>query len=646
MAVAGVAAQAALRGLSPGERVIVILVLALPSVGALIATRRPSNPVGWMLLAASALIFGLTGLGEVGDRLGARDGRFWPSVLVWLSGLSVLGIVLLAIHVPLRFPDGSLPGPAWRRVERLAHASTGLFVLGALLAPGPLHEHEGVDNPFGVGPALEPAVDVVGGLGFVGLLVAAAAAIASLVTRGRRGSEEVRRQLRWLLLAAALVLAATLLLALNPLLGVSEEAGVLVFGATTLGVLPSAIGVAILRHRAFDIDLLIRRSVVYGVLWLAITVLYGGVAVALGVAAGSRLPVGVAVALTVLTTLVFAPIRRRLEAFADRWVFGPRPTPPEMLAGLGEALGVAADSGSVASDLARTLGAGLRLRWVEVEIEGSATARVGRVSGDSALSVPVGYRDQRFGIVRCGPREDTGTLTDQDAKLVGALANHTGLALYSAALAVRLVEAHDTERRRIERNIHDGAQQQLAALLARIGIARQRSRGVEGVDDLLATVQSDVRAIMEDLRALAQGIHPSVLTDGGLVEAVGQRCDASPVPVLLDVDGLHGVRLAPEVEGAAYFLISEALANVLKHSRASSAEVRIASCGGWLNVQVRDDGVGFDSQPGFGVGLRSLADRVSALGGSVAVRSRVGEGTTVCGQLPLRLNLEAPARDR
>lgn len=644
LAAAGVVTQAILRGLTPAERVLAIFVLALPTVGALVAARRPTHPVGWMLLGASLAAFGLTAIAEIGEQLGAGDGRFWPSVLVWLSGFSFVGIVLLGIHVPLRFPDGSLPGPAWRRVERLAHVATALFALGILFAPGPMHEHEEVLNPFGVGPSLEPLVGVAAGLGSAGLLVAALGALASLVVRGRRAGDEVRRQLRWLLLAAGLVVAATLLLVVNPLIGVSEDAAVLVFGAITLVVLPGAIGVAILRHRAFDIDLLIRRSLVYGVLWLAITALYGGVAVALGLAAGTRLPVGIAVGLTVLTTLVFAPVRRRLERFADRWVFGPTPTPPEMLAGLGEVLRTANDLEAVAADLAGTLKAGLRLRWVEVAVDGSPAVTAGAPAGEAALTVPIAHGDQVFGDVRCGPRDDTGSMSDGDAQLVRALASHTGLALHSAALAERLVEAHDTERRRIERNIHDGAQQQLAALMARMGIARQQLNGSDS-EGVLLSLQSDVRAIMEDLRALAQGIHPSVLTDGGLAEAVAQRCDSSPIPVSVDVDRFDGVRLADEIEGGAYFLVSEALANVLKHARAASASIRMTPDDGWLVIEVSDDGVGFHPQQMPGSGLRALADRLSALGGALEVHSGHGEGTTVRGRLPLRTRNRAGVGD-
>jgi signal transduction histidine kinase len=246
-------------------------------------------------------------------------------------------------------------------------------------------------------------------------------------------------------------------------------------------------------------------------------------------------------------------------------------------------------------------------------------------------------------VLRCGPREDTGALTEGDAELLAALAAHTALALHSSAVAGRLVEAHETERRRIERNIHDGAQQQLAALMVRLGIARQQLGG-SGAETTLVALQRELRAIMEDLRAFAQGIHPSVLSDGGLTEAVAQRCDQLPLPVTLEVDAwLAEHRLTDETEGAAYFLVSEALANVLKHAGATSVEVRLRRLGGQMAVDVDDDGTGFDPEAVAGRGLGALADRLEALGGTLVVESARGEGTRVRGRLPLRVREGATA---
>jgi len=628
--------------LTAAERVGSVLVLTLPSMGALVAVRRPAHPVGWLLLGGAVLVFDLTAVGRIGEDLASPGGSIGPEALVWLSGLSFVGLVVLGVHVPLRFPDGRLPSPAWRRWERIAHLGTAVFLIPLLFAPGPLAEHDDVVNPFGV-EALDPVEGALSGLGFALVLLAGAAALASLVVRWRRGGAQVRQQLRWLILAAGLVVAAVLFLWVNPLFGVSQDTAALAQGVAMLVVLPAAIGVAILRHGALDIDVLVRRSLVYGALWLGIAAVYLGVAIGFGVAAGQRLPVGAAVILTVLATVAFSPARRWLLEIADRRVFGSRPTPPQLIAGLGGQLGRASEPREIAASLAQAVRAGLRARWVEVHVAGPTAIVAGEPEGEPELTVPIVHGGERLGTLRCGPREDTGSLAEADLELVQALAAHTGLALHSAALAARLVEANETERRRIQRNIHDGAQQQLVALMARLGIARQQLRGT-GAEPTLVALQHELRAIMEDLRALAQGIHPSVLSDGGLIEAVTQRCDSVPLPVTLEVGGgLAGRRLSDETEGAGYFLVSEALANVLKHSRASGVVVQVRDDRGHLAIEVADDGVGFDVAAAVGGGLGALADRLAALGGTLDVTSAEGAGTRVRGRLPLRRREEAGA---
>lgn len=632
-AVVGVAGSAVVHSLEPAESPIAVLVVVLPSVGVLIAVQRPSHPVGWLLLAASVAAFDVSTLGEIGEQKADGTTAAWPDLLAWIGEWSFVGIVLLAIHVPLRFPDGRLPSTRWRKVERAAHLGTVLMAANQLLAPGPLPQY-GVENPVGI-EAADPVLALAGALGFLILLLSAAAAVASLVVRAHRAAAEVRKQLRWLLLATCLVVLSVLLLWMNSLVGLSQDTASLIFGLVTLAVYPAAIGVAILRHRALDIDLLIRRSLVYGVLWLAITAVYVAVAVSLGIAAGTRLPVGVAVGLTVAVTIAFAPARRWLESAADRWVFGPSPSPPTMLADLGGALADAGGASDIAASLARTLHHGLRLRWVEARLTGSAPVLVGPADRPEVFTVPISHGAEDFGMLRCGPREDTTGMGPSDTEIITAMAQHAGLALHSAALAGRLVEAQETERRRIERNIHDGAQQQLVAMMARLGIARQRLAGT-GAEYTLVSLQDELRAIIDDLRALAQGIHPSVLTDGGLVAAVAQRCDRFPIRIRLDVaDGLTQRRLSPEIEGAGYFLVSEALANVLKHAQARSVDLRLGCANGHLEVRISDDGAGFDSGEPRSGGLGALADRLGALGGTLTIDSG-GAGTSISARLPLR----------
>ncbi|GAA0915478.1 sensor histidine kinase [Nonomuraea longicatena] len=235
-----------------------------------------------------------------------------------------------------------------------------------------------------------------------------------------------------------------------------------------------------------------------------------------------------------------------------------------------------------------------------------------------------------LGQLACGPKI-AGRFTSEDRRLLRAFAVPVGLAIQSAALAGRLVNAQEAERRRLERDIHDGVQQQLVALIAGLELARASGDG----QALLPPLREQAQRTLDDLRELAAGIHPSVLGQGGLVEAVESRCSRLPVATTVLADpGLRATRFADEVEGALYFTVSEAVTNALKHAGAGRMEVRLSRGDGRLRAEVRDDGRGFDETAVARRGLAALADRLSALGGDLKVTSTVEEGTTVEAWVP------------
>ena len=202
----------------------------------------------------------------------------------------------------------------------------------------------------------------------------------------------------------------------------------------------------------------------------------------------------------------------------------------------------------------------------------------------------------------------------------------------------RLALAADDERRGFERALHDGVQQQLVALLAKMGLARnQLARDAKLVARTLAELQEDARQALDDLRELAHGIHPPVLSDRGLLEAVEARIARLPIGVTIEPDGVgRGTRYAEEIEGAAYFFVCEGLANVLKHAAAQHTTVKLSSTPDLLSVEVSDDGRGFDPGAVVSSGLRGLSDRIEALGGDLRVVSRPTAGTTLVAILPLQ----------
>jgi signal transduction histidine kinase len=194
---------------------------------------------------------------------------------------------------------------------------------------------------------------------------------------------------------------------------------------------------------------------------------------------------------------------------------------------------------------------------------------------------------------------------------------------------VRIVAAADEERRRIERDLHDGAQQRLVALGLQLRSAQHRTLDPE-LKSLLDAAVDELQFAVDELRELARGVHPAILTEEGLAAALESLAARSPFPIFLDV--LEG-RFPAQVEATAYFVACEALANVAKHAQASKASVSIARRDGILSIEVSDDGVG-GARPFTGSGLSGLADRVEALGGTLRVESRPGGGTRVLGAIP------------
>jgi signal transduction histidine kinase len=257
------------------------------------------------------------------------------------------------------------------------------------------------------------------------------------------------------------------------------------------------------------------------------------------------------------------------------------------------------------------------------------------VSGDAILEVPLGAADEQVGEIACGQKTE-GRLDQDDVQLVRTLAGQLALAVRNARLAARIVNAAEAERRRIERNIHDGAQQELVALVAKLAIARSAAAKGGLSPDTIDDMRLEAQQILSELRELAQGIHPSVLSDGGILEAVEDRCARLPLEVAVETsESLRTRRFADNIEGAAYFFVSESLANVLKHADATRAIVSMTCDNGRLLLGVGDDGRGFDPDAASDGGLAGLRDRIRALGGSVSVVSAPGRGTRVSASLPV-----------
>ncbi len=612
------------------------------ATGALIVSRFPSNLLGWTFivsaLTVSTLLLGLSyGYAGLVARPGALPAARLVQVLLgdalWLPLVSIQVVALLVL-----FPDGRLDSPSRRRTFLIGVAGAVIGTVGVVVAPE-LYAIK-VPNPLAVGSG--GISDLLGLFGLLLVLGASVAAGVSLVGRFRRSHGDERQQMKWFVYAAGLMLLVQI--PANAMYTTPAWLGAL--SAITIALLPVTVGVAILRYRLYDIDFVINKTVVYGILAAFITVVFLALVVGVGTLAGGGNTFLAAVAAAIVA-LVFQPVRRWAQHLANRLVYGERATPYEVLSGFSQRLAETYSVEDVLPRMARVLAEGVGAARVAIVLEQDGRPKELSAWPEDTASIgdersfEVRHQGARLGEIEVSMRPHE-LLDVAREKLVRDVAAEAGLVLRNTSLIedlrtsrARLVAAQDEERRRIERNIHDGAQQQLVALAVKLGlIERLLIADAQQAGTMLAEAKGETNDALETLRDLARGIYPSRLADEGLGAALEAQARKSPLPVTVEADGVG--RLPQEVEAAIYFSCLEALQNVAKHAGASAASIRLRRTAGDISFEVTDDGRGFDpAVVGQGSGLQGIADRLAALGGELTVRSRVGDGTTVAGRLPV-----------
>jgi signal transduction histidine kinase len=650
-----------------------VAAVAYATLGVLII-RRAANLIGWIMLAEGIGIafLGLTSLYAVAG-VATYPGALPAAKLAGaLSECIFSPVVFLIAFMFLLFPTGKLPSPRWRPVAAAGFLLAGLTLAGLAVTPRLLQlpAPGGISlvypNPLGA-ENLKPGlrafpVGTLNGLAVVSVAFMAAV-LVSLAVRYRAGGRLVRQQIKWLALAAV-VFAGLLFIAL---LGIA--AGEVWLNGAANGVtavvslfgIPAAMAIAILRHRLFDIDVIISRALVYGLLSAAFTGVYAGIVLGIGTFVGHQGGPVLTIAAAVTIALLFQPLRRRAQLFANRLVYGKRATPYQALSDfagdMAGQLDLTEAVNRMVTVLAGASGADRAEAWIRVGAElrpaaiwphGASPSTAIALGPDGALppfegasrAVAVQHGGELLGALSLQkPRNEP--LTSTEDELLQHLASQAGLVLRNAALIGelrasrrRLVEAQDAERRKIERNLHDGAQQQLIALTIQVGLLEESASDPAAVRQLAPAVKDGVRAALEDLRDLARGIYPPLLADQGLVPALQAQARKASLPVEIDADGIG--RYPQDTEAAVYFCTLEALQNITKYADASRATVGLACSDSSLRFTVTDDGTGFDTaSTRNGTGLQGMADRLAALGGALQVRSQPGRGTTVTGQLPV-----------
>jgi signal transduction histidine kinase len=646
-------------------------ILAFSVVGALVASRRPDNPIGWILCGVG-LSFAVASLaGEYATYALITEPGSLPGgdVMAWLGTWAwPPGIILVFTYLLLLFPDGRLPSRRWKPAKWLAAVAVVITVIPVAVTAwpirGPILANIGEEAPAGTSAAFKVAYDIQVS-GILLTFVLGTASVASLVIRLRRARGDERAQLKWFAYAGAFLVAA--LIANSPLLGIGGN----VLPGIALVMVPAAVGIAMFKYRLYDIDVVINKTVVVAVLAAFVTAIYLAIVVGIGAAIGTtgQPNVLLSIAATAIVALAFQPLRERARRLADRVVYGKRATPYEVLSEFSERMAGSYSTEDVLPRMARILGEGTGATRTEVWLrvgdqlqpaaswpDGPELERTPLPVPEDELpdfpdtdrAVPVRHQSELLGALTL-TKPPSEPVTSAEEKLLSDLASQAGLMLRNVRLTAelqarlvdlrasrqRLVAAQDQERRRLERDLHDGAQQQLVALAVKQRLAEGLvRRDPDKAAQMLADLQADTTQALENLRDLARGIYPPLLADRGLPAALEGHARKVHVPVTIEADGLG--RYPQEVEAAVYFCCLEALQNIVKYADALHVSVNLSMEAGQLSFSVTDDGKGFDpaSKPP-GSGLQGMADRMDALGGILEVRSEPGTGTTVTGRIPI-----------
>jgi signal transduction histidine kinase len=632
-----------------------LLAIEFGIVGALILRRHPGHGVGLVAVAGS-LCTALSAFAGAYAAYSLTSGNPLPAagLAEWLRGwIWYPGTSLLFVLVPALFPDGRLLSVRWRPIVWAAAAGIVAQLVWVSLSQL-MFGRQIVDGPY---PTAGWLFDLLTPISGVLWILPLFAAVAALAIRFRRSRGMERQQLKWFLAAVGLQAAlwggafiATLVTHQSPYQTPYFAALI----PLALLLLPLAIGAAILRHRLYDIDIVISRGFAYAGLAAFITLAYLVVVVGIGLTLGTggRPNLALSVIAMAFVVVLIQPVRARLERLANRLVYGVPADPYALLAELAKTP-APGDMDRALAHIAEAVARGIGSRRARVNLllpGGQARTAVwpATQSGPFGKTFAVTYGGETVGEIAADESGDerlTGALTAQaghalhtlrlGAELDARLAQLEAQAEELTASRTRLVQAQETERRRLERDLHDGIQQELVVLIAKARLARnQIDRDPALASETLAELQGSAQHALADLRSLARGIHPAVLSSRGLVEAIDAMAARMPVAVRVDTDpAVRDVRYAQEIEGAAYFVVAEGLANVLKHSNATEATVTISAAGSWLRLAVADDGRGFDQGAVSESGLRGLRDRIEALGGHIEIDSRQS-GTRLEASLP------------
>ena len=492
-------------------------------------------------------------------------------------------------------------------------------------------------------------------------------ALYSQVFRYRHVSSSLhKRQIKWVVfgISSALVGFLGVLVALDVFGPVPDSTGALLLyliGNTFISYLvvlliPLSIGIAMLRHHLFDVDLVINRALVYGTLTASIVGLYVLVVGSLGMLFQTRDNFAVPLLAAGLVAALFAPLKNRLQRGVNHLMYGERDEPYAVLSRLGQRLEANLAPDAVLPTVVKTVAESLKLPYAAVELERDGTFELAAVAGqpvDDPLRLPLLYGGETVGRLVLGPRTGEQSFTPSDRRLLDDLAHQIGVAAHAARLTdeairlsedlqrsrERLVTAREEERRRLHRDLHDGLGPTLGSLTLKLDVAGDLlEQDPPAARALLRGLKAQAQSALRDIRRVVYALRPPALDDLGLLGALRESS------AQYGAKGLSIVIEAPEelpplpaaVEVAAYRIAQEAMTNIVYHAQASECVVslEIDEAAVMLGLEISDDGRGLSSGRSRGVGIASMHERAAELGGECVVESLPSGGTRVRASLP------------
>lgn len=613
-------------------------VLSLLAIGAFVFWRRPRVPAAGALLIVGAGAAGSTIPYVLGhDPLSIATGAI---VQPWVATAFVYLLLWAGlIDFALVFPR-PIDAIARRPVLRLAPYGV---VFGSYLGAIALGAATSASTLAWIGLTMDVSL--------LPTIIAFAALPVIIAYRWRTGPKTDRRLMRGFALVLAFIIVADMLLWVGPeLLGAPRILPPTMTGVTGIPF-PIVVAGAILRHRAFDIDVVVRRSLVYGGLTVAVVVTYAAVAAGLGAVLGSSSPFASSLLATGVAALLVLPLRDVLQRAVTRLLYGDRDEPVRAIRRLGDRLELTMDPATMPRVVVDTVADALRLPYVGLELGTGPAARLVAERGtrpppEESIERPLTFHGRPTGRLIAGSRGAADPLSASDLELLGDLARQVGAAAHAANLTVdlrssreRIVTAREEERRRLRRDLHDN----LGPALAGIGMRAEAVEALLQSDPdratrLLADLRGEVAAAVGDVRRVVDSLRPPAIDEVGLLGALRLAADrlvGLDAPLIrVTADGPL-TDLPAAVEVAAYRIASEGMLNAVRHAAASCCDVRLVR-GSELTVVVEDDGTGMTSDRSDGVGLRSMHERAAELGGGLRVEAGPnGRGTRIVASLPL-----------